>query len=73
MSPFTKGAGSASALMGAIQMGIGACVSTVVSMIQSGSLMPMAIVMSACSIIALLVLLTGSRVIRYRVNAVAEA
>jgi DHA1 family bicyclomycin/chloramphenicol resistance-like MFS transporter len=73
MSPFTKGAGSASALMGAIQMGIGACVSTVVSMIQSGSLMPMAIVMSACSIVALLVLLTGSRVIRYRVNAIAEA
>lgn len=73
MSPFTKGAGSASALMGAIQMGIGACVSTVVSMIQGGSLMPMAIVMSACSIVALLVLLTGSRMIRYRVNEVAEA
>jgi DHA1 family bicyclomycin/chloramphenicol resistance-like MFS transporter len=73
MSPFTKGAGSASALMGAIQMGIGACVSIVVSMIQSGSLMPMAIVMSACSILALLVLLTGSRMIKGKVEAVVDA
>jgi DHA1 family bicyclomycin/chloramphenicol resistance-like MFS transporter len=73
MSPFTKGAGSASALMGAIQMGIGACVSILVSMIQAGSLMPMAMVMSACSVVALLVLLTGSRMIKGKVKAVADA
>lgn len=69
MSPFTTGAGSASALMGAIQMGIGAGVSIVLSMIQAGSLVPMAIVMCICSLVALLVMGAGSRVIRYRLNA----
>ncbi|HEX2848588.1 MAG TPA: Bcr/CflA family drug resistance efflux transporter, partial [Chitinophagaceae bacterium] len=63
MSPFTKGAGSASALMGAIQMGIGACVSIVVSMIPAGSILPMAMIMSACSILALLMLVTGKKMI----------
>lgn len=63
MSPFTKGAGSASALMGAIQMGIGACVSILVSVMQAGSLLPMAALMSGCSVIALAVLLTGKRMI----------
>jgi DHA1 family bicyclomycin/chloramphenicol resistance-like MFS transporter len=66
MSPFTKGAGSASALMGAIQMGIGAGVSIIVSVIQGGSMMPMAIIMSACSMVALLVLLGGKRIISRR-------
>jgi MFS transporter, DHA1 family, multidrug resistance protein len=63
MSPFTKGAGSASALMGAIQMGIGACVSILVSVIQGSSLLPMAALMSGCSVLALSVLLTGKRMI----------
>lgn len=64
MSPFTHGAGSASALMGAIQMGIGAGVSILLSMIQSESLVPMTMVMGICSIVALLALTAGSRVIR---------
>lgn len=68
MSPFTKGAGSASALMGAIQMGIGACVSIVVSKIQNGTAMPMGLVMAICAVVALLVLMAGTRVIRYRVS-----
>jgi DHA1 family bicyclomycin/chloramphenicol resistance-like MFS transporter len=66
MSPFTKGAGSASALMGAIQMGVGACVSIVVSMMQGGSMLPMAVIMSICSITALLVLVTGKKMISRR-------
>jgi len=70
MSPFTKGAGSASALMGAIQMGMGALVSIIVSMIQSGSLMPMTLVMFGCSLAAFIVLMAGNRVIRYKLTAI---
>lgn len=66
MSPFTKGAGSASALMGAIQMGVGACVSIIVSTMQGSSMLPMALIMSVCSIMALLVLVTGKKMISRR-------
>lgn len=68
MSPFTKGAGSASALMGALQMGIGACVSIVLSLMQNGTLIPMVVVMATCGFISLLVLLLGSRSIRYKLT-----
>lgn len=66
MSPFMKGAGSASALMGALQMGIGAGVSIVLSLLQNGTAMPMVIVMAVCGFIALIVLMLGSRMIRYK-------
>ncbi len=68
MSPFTKGAGSASALMGALQMGIGAGVSIVLSLIQNGTAMPMVIVMAVSALLALLILLVGHRVIKYKVS-----
>jgi len=66
MSPFTKGAGSASALMGALQMGIGAGVSIMLSFIQNGTTIPMITVMAICGFISLLVLTFGSRMIRYK-------
>ncbi|MBO9566609.1 MAG: multidrug effflux MFS transporter [Niastella sp.] len=68
MSPFTKGAGSASALMGALQMGIGAGVSIVLSLIQNGTAIPMVVVMAASALMALLILLIGHRVIKYKVS-----
>ena len=68
MSPFTKGAGSASALMGALQMGIGAGVSILLSFLQNGTALPMVIVMAICALLALLVLTLGSRMIRYRLS-----
>ena len=68
MSPFTKNAGSASALMGALQMGIGAGVSIALSLWQNGTAVPMAAVMAICGIISLSVLLIGHRVIRYKVS-----
>ncbi len=66
MAPFSKNAGSASALMGALQMGVGALASVAVSMLSKAysNTFPMTGVMAACSVLALLVLLTGSRVIR---------
>ncbi|WP_276480697.1 multidrug effflux MFS transporter [Paraflavitalea pollutisoli] len=66
MSPFSKGAGSASALMGALQMGIGAGVSILLSLLQNGTAMPMVIVMAVCAFIAMMVLMLGSRMIRYK-------
>ncbi len=68
MSPFTKGAGSASALMGALQMGIGAGVSIVLSLLQNGTTLPMMIVMSACGLLSLSILFIGQRSMRYKIS-----
>ena len=74
LAPFPHTAGSASALMGAIQMGIGAGISALVSILQNGTAMPMAAVMACCSVTAFLVFFFGRKIIIYRVgiNAVAE-
>jgi DHA1 family bicyclomycin/chloramphenicol resistance-like MFS transporter len=68
MAPFSKNAGSASALMGALQMGLGALASVVVSVLSKldHSTFPMTGVMAGCSLLALAILFTGSRVIRNR-------
>ena len=53
LAPFTKNAGSASALMGALQMGLGALASVLVSLFSDHSVVPMPLVMTAaafCSI-----------------------
>jgi DHA1 family bicyclomycin/chloramphenicol resistance-like MFS transporter len=68
MAPFSRNAGSASAVMGCIQMGIGTVSSAMVSMLSNGTALPMAAVMAGCSAIALLVLLTGTKKIRYRAS-----
>ena len=74
LAPFPHTAGSASALMGAIQMGIGAGISALVSILQNGTAMPMTGVMACCSVTAFLVFFFGRKIIIYRVgiNAVAE-
>jgi len=61
MAPFTINAGSASSLMGALQMSLGALASVCVSLSESRSAIPMTIVMSGASILALSILLTGRR------------
>ena len=74
LAPFPHTAGSASALMVAIQMGIGAGISALVSVLQNGTAMPMAAVMACCSVTAFFVFFFGRKIIIYRVgiNAVAE-
>lgn len=52
LAPFTKNAGSASALMGALQMGIGALASAAISMFASGVVWPLPAVMSVAAVIA---------------------
>jgi DHA1 family bicyclomycin/chloramphenicol resistance-like MFS transporter len=64
LAPFTKNAGTASALMGAIQMGLGALISVFISLFKNPSTMPLAMAMTGSSVLALLVLWIGSRRIR---------
>ncbi len=73
LAPFPHTAGSASALMGAIQMGIGAGISALVSVLQNGTAIPMTGVMACCSVTAFLVFFFGRKIIIYRlgINAVA--
>lgn len=63
LAAFGHNAGSASALMGAIQMGVGASASALVSLFQNNSAMPMSGMMAFCSITALIVFAFGRRMI----------
>jgi DHA1 family bicyclomycin/chloramphenicol resistance-like MFS transporter len=59
MAPFSKEAGSASALMGAIQMGLGSLAAALVGLLKATTSVPMAAVMASCTALALVVLLVG--------------
>jgi DHA1 family bicyclomycin/chloramphenicol resistance-like MFS transporter len=61
MAPFSKNAGVASALLGTMQLGLGAAASFGVSIFSSKSSTPMAAIMAVSSVIALGVLLIGRR------------
>jgi MFS transporter, DHA1 family, multidrug resistance protein len=66
MAPFTKGAGSASALMGAFQMALGAIASALVGVLFNGTAAPMAGIMASCCIMGLVILLLGHKRIEYK-------
>ena len=61
LAPFSKNAGSASALMGALQMGLGALASAAISMFASDVVWPMPAVMTIAALTALFCLLVGRR------------
>jgi DHA1 family bicyclomycin/chloramphenicol resistance-like MFS transporter len=65
LAPFTRNAGSASALMGAIQMGMGALASVGVSLFNAHTAIPMVAIMAVTSSLALLLLLVS----RQRIGA----
>ena len=69
LAPFAKNAGTAAALMGALQMAVGTLTSIVVSMFKSRSTIPMAGLMATAAILALLVLIIGRRNIKQPVEA----
>jgi DHA1 family bicyclomycin/chloramphenicol resistance-like MFS transporter len=69
LAPFSRNAGSASALMGAMQLGIGSLVSVGVSLFNSHSALPLAAIMLASSIMALGMLVIGRRNIAAPVEA----
>lgn len=64
LAPFSKTAGSASALLGSIQMGIGAFTSVLVSYLNDGTAVPMTIVMACCALVSFSILMIGGRIIR---------
>ncbi len=63
LASFGHNAGSASALMGAIQMTIGAGTSALVSVLQNSTALPMTGVMACCAIVALSVFSLGRKII----------
>jgi len=73
LAPFTRHAGSASALLGAIQMGMGALASVGVSLFNTHSALPMAAIMALTSLLALLALVIGRQRITQLAVAPAEA
>lgn len=73
LAPFSKNAGSASALMGALQMGLGALASVMVSLFSEHSVIPMPLVMTVAALIAMVCLLVGRTLIKTEVAASADA
>ena len=63
LAPFTKNTGSASALMGAIQLGLGALASYAVSLFVIDSITPMVVIMITTTLTALVILQLGKRTI----------
>jgi MFS transporter, DHA1 family, multidrug resistance protein len=61
LAPFSKNVGSASALLGFLQMGIGALASTGIGLLNSASSLPIFAVMAATAVIGLLILLASQR------------
>lgn len=66
MAPFTTGAGSASALLGAFQMAFGAIASAMVGLFFNNTAIPLVLIMALCSMLGLMVLLTGRKRIEYK-------
>ncbi|MTH16726.1 multidrug effflux MFS transporter [Flavobacterium sp. LC2016-01] len=72
MAPFAKNAGSASALMGAIQLGLGSIASFAVGIFVKDSVAPMVLIMTVTTFIAFIVLNIGKRFITKKVELSAE-
>jgi len=68
MASFGHNAGSASALMGAIQMSIGAGTSALVSVFQNHTALPMTAVMACCAVAAFTVFSLGRKIIIQRAS-----
>jgi MFS transporter, DHA1 family, multidrug resistance protein len=65
---FSRNAGTASALMGGIQMSVGAVATVMVSLLSNRTASPMAGVMACCALTSLTILLRGSRIIRRKAS-----
>lgn len=63
LAPFGKNAGSASALIGFLQIGIGALASSGVGLFDSGSSLPAISILAGMALLALLILVVGNRMI----------
>lgn len=68
LAPFTRNAGSASALMGAFQMGAGTLISIAISLFEEPSIIPMVAAMAGSATLALIMLVVGRRFITNKVE-----
>ncbi|MEL1252158.1 multidrug effflux MFS transporter [Flavobacterium sp. DGU38] len=68
IAPFVKNAGSASALMGAIQLGIGAFISFMIGVFVKDSVVPMVAIMTMTTIFAFIILNIGKRFIKQKIE-----
>ncbi|SHL09749.1 MFS transporter, DHA1 family, bicyclomycin/chloramphenicol resistance protein [Flavobacterium xanthum] len=72
LAPFARNAGSASALMGAIQLGLGAFASFAVGIFVTNSMLPMVMIMTVSTVLALFILILGKRNIKKIVTNSAD-
>lgn len=61
LAPFEKEAGSAAALMGALQMSFGALATALIGIINNGTALPLVAVMAACALLGLVIVSFGSK------------
>ncbi len=66
MAPFSKNAGSASALLGSFRLGASALVSALVSIFHDGTSLPMVAMMLACALVGLFFLGSGRAVVKHK-------
>ena len=64
LAPFSQNAGSASALLGALQLGLGALASVAVGIFVKTTMVPIVIIMATSTVLALLVLIIGRKKIK---------
>jgi len=69
IAPFEKNAGTASALMGAIQLGIGALATVGIGLYKAVTVVPLATILAATGVLACLVYFTGRQFIKGAVSA----
>jgi DHA1 family bicyclomycin/chloramphenicol resistance-like MFS transporter len=72
LAPFARNAGSASALMGAIQLGLGALASFAVGVFVKNSMLPMVWIMTTSTVLALIILIIGKRNIKKTITTSAD-
>jgi DHA1 family bicyclomycin/chloramphenicol resistance-like MFS transporter len=73
MAPFSRNAGVASALLGAMQLGLGAVSSSAMGLFSSRSAVPLAAIMALAAILSSLVLFIGRRNITEKAEADTQA
>jgi DHA1 family bicyclomycin/chloramphenicol resistance-like MFS transporter len=56
LEPFSKNAGSASAMMGSVRMAMGGITSAMVSIFHTGTALPMVAMMAACALVGVVIL-----------------
>ncbi len=64
LAPFSRNAGSASALMGAIQLGLGGLASFAVGVFVKNSMTPIVVIMTTTTLLAFIILVLGKRTIK---------